>query len=184
MNKKQYITQTQRWLKEMVIGLNFCPFAQKPFEEDRIRYRVSEAKTEEDLLADLVQELENLLKADARLVETTLLIHPNVLYQFDDYIDFLSHLDFVFEEAEILDTFQLASFHPAYYFEGEDPKDVSNFTNRSPYPMLHILRSQSVEKAVAHHPNTALIPEANIQKLKELGIDQVRKLWVSSFSKE
>ena len=170
MKKTQEIIsqQTKDWVEHFVIALNLCPFARSPFERQSIRYSVSQAQNREDLLRGLILELQ---KINSNLdIETTLLIHPEVLQDFRDYNDFLMIVDAVLEDMELDGIIQVASFHPDYCFAGEEASDVSNYTNRSPYPMLHILRESSVEKAVKTYPNVGEIPENNIIKVREMGL--------------
>ncbi len=132
-----------------MIGLNLCPFAKAVHAGNQIRYVVSDAQTPEALLADLARELQMLAAADRADVETTLLIHPRVLVDFLDYNDFLDIADAAVEELGFAGTIQVASFHPQYQFADTEPDAIENFSNRSPYPMLHLLREESVERAVS-----------------------------------
>ena len=134
------IAATRRWIERAVIGLNLCPFARTAFETDGIRYAVSSADDVDALVADLDVELRRLHDADAAECETTLLIHPHVLQDFLDYNDFLDVADATLDALDLGDAIQIASFHPAYQFAETSPDDVENCTNRSPYPMLHLLR--------------------------------------------
>ncbi len=164
------LADTQRWLERAVIGLNLCPFAKVQHVHGRIRYRVSEATTTDALQQHLAQEIDLLLAADPAVTETTLLIHPQVLADFLDYNDFLDLADAVLAQADPEAQLQIASFHPQYQFGGSAADDIANYTNRSPYPMLHLLREDSVEKAVATFPDAAHIYERNIATLKQLGL--------------
>jgi hypothetical protein len=172
-NKAAVIAATRRWLETAVIGLNLCPFARPVHERDRIRYVVSAASTEQELAAELAAELRFLAAADPESVETTLLIHPGVLGDFLDYNDFLDQADDVLTAAGLEGAIQIASFHPDYQFSGTAADDVSNCTNRSPYPMLHLLREASVESARASHADPSRIYERNIETLRVLG----REAW-------
>ena len=172
------VGMTRRWLERAVIGLNLCPFARSVFGEERIRYCVSAAHTEAELLADLDVELCRLHAADPAECETVLLIHPHVLEDFFDYNDFLDLADAALDALDLGDTIQVASFHPRYQFAHTQPDDVENCTNRSPYPMLHLLREASVARAVAVFPDTAAIYEANIATLRRLGTEGWRRLWL------
>ena len=163
------VAATVAWLEKAVIGLDLCPFARAPHMEKRIRYAVCAADSAETLLDALIGELQMLAAADASEIETTLLIHPRVFGDFLDYNDFLDAADAAVEKLGLEGEIQVASFHPRYQFEGTAPDDVENFSNRSPYPMLHLLREASVERAVAAHPDTARIPERNIETLRRLG---------------
>jgi hypothetical protein len=170
------VQETREWLEKAVIGLNLCPFAKPVHVADRIRYAVSRAETPEALLVDLLDELRTLAAADPEEIETTLLIHPRVLTDFLDYNDFLGVADAALEELDLVGEIQVASFHPHYQFEGTDPDDIENYTNRSPYPILHLLREASIEEAVASFPDTDRIYKANIETLRKLGIEGWRRL--------
>jgi uncharacterized protein len=173
---EEIVVATRTWLDKAVIGLNLCPFA-KPIR-DRIRYAVSEADTPDELRADLVDELQTLAAADPDEIEATLLIHPRVLADFLDYNDFLEVADETLEDLDLVGEIQIASFHPRYQFAGTEPDDIENYTNRSPYPMLHLLRESSVEAAVEAHPDTAQINEKNVETMRALGHEGWRRLWL------
>lgn len=166
---EEIIAATKQWLEKAVIGLDLCPFAKAVHVRDQIRYTVSGAETPEELLAELVGELQDLVAADPDEIETTLLIHPRLLIDFLDYNDFLSVADAAVAELGLEGVIQIASFHPQYQFAGTKPGDVENYTNRSPYPMLHLLREASVERAVAAFPEASRIYEKNIATLRRLG---------------
>lgn len=174
------VAATRRWIERAVIGLDLCPFAKAVYVREQIRYRVSEAETPEDLLDDLLEELEILAKADPAEIDTTLLIHPRVLGDFADYNDFLGAADAALAGLGLRGTIQVASFHPGYQFAGTQPDDVENCTNRSPYPMLHLLREASVERAVAAFPDARRIFEKNIETLRRLGQEGWRRLGIGS----
>lgn len=163
------IAATRHWLEKAVIGLNLCPFAGAVYAADRIRYVVSGATTAEALLQVLADELQQLAAADERETETTLLIHPQVLGDFLDYNDFLGLADALVADLGLEGVLQVASFHPQYRFADTEPDDITNCTNRSPYPTLHLLRESSVERAVAAHPDTERIYRDNIETLRRLG---------------
>ena len=163
------IADTTRWLERAVIGLNLCPFAKAVHVKGQIRYVVSDAMTPEALANELQRELEFLAEASAESVDTTLLIHPQVLTDFLDFNDFLEVADGIVDELELDGTLQVASFHPQFQFEGTEPEDITNYTNRSLYPTLHLLREDSVERAVAAFPDELAIAEANIGTLEKLG---------------
>ncbi len=165
----QVIAATRLWLEKAVIGLNLCPFAKAVHAKDQIRYIVSGAQAPQALLEDLLRELQWLQSADPAQTETTLLIHPGVLGDFLDYNDFLDVADDAVAELGLAGVIQVASFHPQYRFEGTDPEHIGNYSNRSPYPMLHLLREASVERAVTSYPDVATIPEQNIKTLERLG---------------
>jgi hypothetical protein len=176
VNAGVVIEQTRRWVSDVVIGLNLCPFARRPFAADLIRYAVTRAATEEELLEALVVELRALVAAPRSTVETTLLIHPNALADFLDYNDFLATADAVVRAFDLEGVIQVASFHPQYRFAGTQPNAVENYTNRSPYPMLHLLREESVSEVNRDPDALAGIPERNIETLRALGHDGILKL--------
>ena len=175
---EKMISDMQTWLERAVIGLNLCPFAKAVHVKEQIRYVISNAQNEEELLADLLDELQSLYDADADKVETTLLIHPYVLTDFLDYNDFLEIADAAVSELALDGEIQVASFHPDYQFAETRYEDVENYSNRAPYPCLHLLRESSVEKAVAAFPDAGKIYEKNIETLKSLGAEGWKKLWV------
>jgi hypothetical protein len=164
------IADTQHWLEQAVIGLNLCPFAKAVHVKQQIRYVVSSAKTEAALLDDLLQEMDFLMAANPTEVDTILLIHPLVLTDFLDYNDFLDVADGATAEPEFDNALQVASFHPQYQFADTDVDDIENYTNRSPYPMLHILREDSIARAVAAFPEASDIYENNMATLRKLGL--------------
>jgi hypothetical protein len=170
------IAATRAWIERAVIGLNLCPFAKAVFSKDQIRYVVSDDTDPEDLLNTLCEELQFLAKADPAEVDTTLIIHPQVLTDFLDYNDFLDLADAAVEDMGLEGVLQVASFHPQYQFEGTAPDDVSNASNRSPYPTLHLLREASVDRAVDAFPEAERIYETNIQTLEQLGAEGWAKL--------
>jgi hypothetical protein len=165
------VTATRAWVERAVIGLNLCPFARAASARGQIRYAVSGATNTDILVEDLESELRLLSVTDAAHVDTTLLIHPFVLGDFLDYNDFLDVADAVVERMGLTGVIQVASFHPRYQFAGAPPGDITNYTNRSPYPILHLLREASVDAAVAAFPDAARIHEQNIDTMQRLGID-------------
>lgn len=165
------IAATYAWVEKAVIGLNLCPFAKSVFVKTQIRYAVSDARTAEELLADFISELQNLASTDPALCDTTLLVHPYVLNDFLDYNDFLDLADAAVADLGLNGEIQIASFHPDYQFAGTSPTDIGNYTNRSPYPILHLLRESSVERAVAAFPDASNIYEKNIETLHLIGIE-------------
>ena len=180
----EIITNTQIWLEKAVIGLNLCPFAKAVQIKEQIRYFVSEARTPEDLLQDLIRELEFLAEANPEKLETTLLIHPFVMTNFLDYNDFLDVADGTLEELDLDGILQIASFHPDYQFADTMPDDIENFTNRSPYPTLHLLREESIDKAVLAFPDADAIYEKNIQTMSALGVEGWHKLFAGNDDKK
>ncbi len=165
------------WLEKAVIGLNLCPFAKAVHARRQIRYVVSHASTEEALLEDLLHELQLLAASDPQDVDTTLLVHPHVLGDFLDYNDFLDIADAAVEEVGLEGVLQVASFHPQYQFADSEPDDIANYSNRAPFPTLHLLREDSVDRAVAAFPEAARIFEANIERLRALGPAGWRRLF-------
>lgn len=163
------IAATTAWLEMVVIGLNLCPFAKSIHVKRQIRYSVSFANNSQALLEDFKRELTGLVAARPDQIESTLFIHPQVLEDFQDYLHFLEDCDATLEELELDGIIQVASFHPHYQFEGTKADDVENYSNRSPYPTLHLLRESSVTRAVESFPDTATIYESNISTLKQIG---------------
>jgi hypothetical protein len=160
---------TRAWVERAVIGLNLCPFAKAPQVKGQVRYALSTATDEESLLADLVAELQRLAESPAEAIETTLLVHPGVGADFADYNDFLDLADGALEELGLDGELQVASFHPQYQFADSAPDDITNATNRSPFPTLHLLREASIDRAVAAFPEAEAIFEANIATMEKLG---------------
>ena len=173
----EIVASTRRWIERAVIGLRLCPFAADAFDQGRIRYCVSRARTADELVADLDVELRRLHAADPAECETTLLIHPEVLGDFFEFNDFLDLVDATLDALDLTDDIQVASFHPRFQFAQTEQDDVENNTNRSPYPTLHLLRQASVERAIAAFGDTAKIYEGNIATLRGLGADGWRRLW-------
>ena len=173
------IAATTEWLEKIVIGLNLCPFAKAVHIKNQIRFVVSPATNNDALLADLKSELRFLVAAVPEQIESTLLIHPDVLTDFVEYNEFLSVCDSAIEELELDGVIQVASFHPQYQFADTKVDDVTNYTNRSPYPTLHLLREESVTQALEMFPDAAAIYEKNIATLRKLGkvkLDAVQAL--------
>ena len=170
-NTSQIIADTQTWLERAVIGLNLCPFAKSVFVKKQIRYALTAANTADELLAELECELNLLANTDPTQLDTTLLIHPQAMTDFLDYHFFLAEVDALLRNLDYEGVFQIASLHPQYEFAGSDPDDIANFTNRSPYPTLHLLRESSIDRAVAAFPEAETIFEANIETLENLGAE-------------
>ncbi len=164
------VAATRAWLERAVIGLQLCPFAKAVYVNEQVRYAVSDAQNTGALREALERELHALMQADASVIDTTLLIHPQVLTDFLDYNDFLDVADATVKALGFDGVVQIASFHPAYQFAGTSSGDVTNFTNRSPYPMLHLLREASVSRAVAAFPDAAMIYQRNIDTMRRLGV--------------
>ena len=172
----QIIAATQNWLEKAVIGLNLCPFAKAVHVKKQVRFVVSSATTPEQLLEELMNELQLLSDTPAEEIDTTLLIHPFVLTDFLDYNEFLDVADAAVEDMQLDGELQVASFHPDYQFAETDQTDISNFSNRSPYPILHLLREESIERAVAAFPDASDIFDKNIETMETLGHDGWNKL--------
>jgi hypothetical protein len=172
----QVIAETSDWIDRVVIGLGLCPFAKAVQTRQLVRYVVTDASTETELLEVLAAELEALAAADVRLVDTTLLIHPHALADFLDYNDFLHDADDKLVELELEGELQIASFHPDYRFADAPTDDPANYSNRSPYPMLHLLREASVSRAVASFPDASSIYERNVATLRGLDPDALARL--------
>jgi uncharacterized protein len=170
------LAETRAWVDRAVIGLNLCPFARAVQVKNRVRYVVSHATVAQGLLLDLCDELQRLAAADAELVDTTVLVHPQVLADFDDYNDFLGVAEAAVTELGLDGELQIASFHPDYRFEGTDVDDIGNATNRSPWPTLQLLREDSIDKAVAAFPDPEAIYENNIRTLESLGSERWAEL--------
>lgn len=165
------IAMTRAWVQRAIVDLNLCPFAKAVQVKGQIRYVVSDDTDPEDLLNTLCDEMQLLAGADPAEIDTTLIIHPRVLTDFLDYNDFLDQADDAVEGLGLEGVLQVASFHPDYQFEGTEPADIANASNRSPYPTLHLLREDSVDRAVAAFPEAEAIYETNIATLEKLGAD-------------
>jgi uncharacterized protein len=177
MSSDDVIATTRRWVERSVIGLKLCPFAESPYRSNRVRFCVSEQRSSAGLLLDLRSELMGLYTADPEERETTLLIHPWVLNDFIEYNDFLDVCDAAVADLGLEGELQIASFHPDYQFAGSQAEDIENYTNRSPYPTLHLLREASVELAVAAVGDTEEITRRNIRTLRDLGHAGWRQLF-------
>ena len=175
---EQVLARTRLWLERAVVGLNLCPFAKAVMVKRQIRWVVSAATSTQALLQELAVELQFLAASDPEAVETTLLIHPHVLEDFREYLDFIDIAEDAVAELGLEGELQVASFHPQYQFAGSRPDDIENFSNRSPYPMLHLLREASISRAVEAFPDAAVISETNIETLRRLGHAGWRQLWV------
>ncbi len=171
---------TRKWLERAVVGLSLCPFAKGVMVNDQIRYVVSPAETSAALLSDLRAELRALSGANPDVVDTTLLIAPHVLEEFLDFNDFLRLAGATVEKLGLTGTLQIASFHPEYVFGDLDSSDAANSSNRSPYPILHLLREASVTHAVERFPDAAKIFERNVALLRELGHDGFQRVLAGS----
>ena len=163
------LAATNHWLEKAVIGLNLCPFAKAVYVKNQVRLVVSKARHADDLLEELDKELDLLAATPAEEIDTTLLIHPTLFDDFLDFNDFLEIAEGVVDEHGLEGVIQLASFHPQFQFEGTEPDDIGNYTNRAPFAILHLLREESVDRAVAAFPEAESIFEQNIQTLEKLG---------------
>jgi len=162
------------WIEKVVVGLNFCPFAKKEMERNTIRYAIFPATQVKDALSNLLEELS--LLDQLQDIQTTLLIFPHGFSVFDDFLDMLEMANTLIGQGGYRSIYQLASFHPDYCFDGEEQNDPANYTNRSPYPILHILRERSVETVLKRYPQPESIPENNIAKARELGSSFLKAL--------
>lgn len=170
-------TAVRDWLDTIVIGLNLCPFAAQPARSGRVRVVVSDAQTELDLLAELQIELQKLDDSKPAEIETTLIAVPRMFADFVEYNDFLDQVDGMLDQFEWTGLYQVASFHPQYQFAGTAADDPENLTNRSPYPLLHLLREDSIEAAVDNHPDVDGIPQTNIGRMRALSAEQRAQLF-------
>jgi hypothetical protein len=175
LNDQAVVKHTCRWISSFVIGLNLCPFARRVFDAGVIRYAVSHARDENTLLSDLASELHLLVASPSTQIETTLLIHPHLLCSFLDYNNFLGVVEQFLEELRLRGTIQVTSFHPQYRFAGTEPSAAENYTNRSPYPMLHLLRESSVTQAADASDEVLKIPRRNIDTMRNLGQERILK---------
>jgi len=181
------IAQTRAWVRRAVIGLNLCPFARAVDVKDQIRYVFSEATDAETLLATLVVELQRLADTDPAVVDTTMVIHPRVFGDFEDFNDFLELADAAVDDLDLGGVLQVASFHPRFQFADTGPDDITNATNRSPWPTLHLLREESVDRAVAAFPEAEAIFERNMETLDKLGPSgwaELKKRWEADAAAE
>ena len=177
MNKQQVASAVEQWLNDVVIGLNLCPFAAKPQRNKQIKIFVSEAETEEALLEDILTQLLELDSTEPEQLETTLVAVPNMLSDFYDYNLFIDCVEALIRQQDWEGIFQLATFHPDYCFGGAEPEDDENLTNRSPVPVFHLIREESMEKVLKHYPNPEAIPDTNIARVESLTAEERRKLF-------
>lgn len=169
MTDDEVLTKTRLWLEKAVIGLNLCPFAKAVYVKNQVRLVVSQARHADGLLEELDRELDMLAATPADEIDTTLLIHPTLFDDFLDFNDFLEIAEGVVDEHGLEGVIQLASFHPQFQFDGTEPDDIGNYTNRAPFAILHLLREESVERAVEAFPEAEAIFEQNIATLEKLG---------------
>lgn len=176
MTDEAVIAATRRWMADLVVGLNLCPFARRVADAGLVRYAVTPAADPDGLLAALAAELATLVNAPREVVETTLLVHPHALPDFLDYNDFLTDADRLLARLGLRGVVQVAGFHPRYRFAGTRPDAAENYTNRSPFPMLHLLREASVTEAAGDDPDRLLaIPRRNVEVLRGLGAAEVKR---------
>lgn len=169
--------QVDQWLNDVVIGLNLCPFAAKPQRNKQIKIFVSEASQEEALLEDILLQLIELSSTEPEKLETTLVVVPNMLQDFWDYNFFIDWVEGLIKQQDWEGIFQVATFHPDYCFGGAEPEDDENLTNRSPYPVFHLIREESMEKVLKHYPDPESIPDTNIARVSALSVEERKKLF-------
>ncbi|HDM8214362.1 TPA: DUF1415 domain-containing protein [Vibrio harveyi] len=169
--------QVDQWLNDVVIGLNLCPFAAKPQRNKQIKIFVSEASQEEALLEDILLQLIELSNTEPEKLETTLVVVPNMLQDFWDYNFFIDWVEGLIKQQDWEGIFQVATFHPDYCFGGAEPEDDENLTNRSPYPVFHLIREESMEKVLKHYPDPESIPDTNIARVSALSVEERKKLF-------
>ena len=187
LTEKEIVEHTENWIRNLVLEHNLCPFAHQPFHNGLIRFAVSWATVAEDIVDDLINELLDLNKCDAKAIETTLLITPYCFSQFEQYNAFLDVADAINEQLELTGILQIASFHPDYQFEGLPSNDVKNYTNRSIYPMFHLIREKSISKTQNAHIDIDSIPNKNMELLDQIGLETIqaqRTLCTQSEKKE
>lgn len=175
VNRTEVIERTRRWISDFVVGLGICPFAQHPFEKGLIDIQVYAASDIEGCLNFLSDELTRLDDTAPTSIETTLIVLPNLVPEFEDYLDLLDEADEVLINLKLEGIIQIASFHPLYQFGGSEKEDIANHTNRSPYPMIHLLREDSVYEATQRHPDVDSIPDRNIQLLESMDAEEVKR---------
>ncbi|MFZ3514881.1 DUF1415 domain-containing protein [Vibrio harveyi] len=169
--------QVDQWLNDVVIGLNLCPFAAKPQRNKQIKIFVSEASQEEALLEDILLQLIELSNTEPEKLETTLVVVPNMLQDFWEYNFFIDWVEGLIKQQDWEGIFQVATFHPDYCFGGAEPEDDENLTNRSPYPVFHLIREESMEKVLKHYPDPESIPDTNIARVSALSVEERKKLF-------
>ncbi|WP_439102761.1 DUF1415 domain-containing protein [Congregibacter sp.] len=169
------VAACRRWIDSVVVQYNLCPFAKRELDRGSVAFTLSDARDEESLLQALEKELQRL--EDRPEIETAFIVHPQVLGDFYVFNDFLGRCDALLSTMKLEGIYQVASFHPDYQFAGTAPDDAENYSNRSPYPMLHLLREDSVERAVAGHPDINRVPDDNIRTLNDLGAQKLQALW-------
>ena len=176
LSRAEVERKTFGWVKGFVVGLNLCPFARPLLASEALRVTVCDANDDEGVAAALLEEIQLIQKASESEVATTLVVFPNALKRFDNFLAFLDGAQQLLEEMGLLGVLQLASFHPDYQFAGEPIESASHFTNRAPFPMIHLLREDMVTRALETYPNPEQIPERNIQKLEDLGLERLQQM--------
>lgn len=171
------VTKTRRWLEDAVIGLNLCPFARSVYVRDEVRIAVESEADFEDAIRATLDEADRLLQAAPDEIATTLVVFPNALADFDDFLDAVGIIDELLEQAGAAGILQVAHFHPDYQFEGTEADDLENYTNRAPYPILHLLREAEISEGVHSHPDPESIPERNIETLEKMGHEGIAEMW-------
>lgn len=169
-------TRTRQWLERLVIGLNLCPFAAAPYQHGRVALRICDENTEEAVYQAFLLAADELINSDPAELETTLLVVPQGLTDFTDYLDTLAVIEEAVSEAGLDGILQVASFHPDYCFDGAPADDPANYTNRSPYPMFHLIREAGLSAALESYPDPERIPQRNVERLHELGIEGIRRI--------
>lgn len=177
MDEADVVAAMREWIEKAVIGLNLCPFAKAVYVKNQVRLVVSTARHLDGLLEDLDRELDFLAAADPDEIDTTLLIHPTLLPDFLDFNDFMQLAEAAVDEHGLDGVIQIASFHPNFQFEDTAPDDLGNYTNRAPFPTLHLLREASIARAVAAFPEAETIYQRNIETLQNLGLSGWQALW-------
>lgn len=173
---EQTRASTVAWLETFVIGMNLCPFAAKPWKRGQIRIEVCEKENSDEQVRFFLAELNTLIQSDAETISTSLLVYPHGRESFDDYLDLLDIAQELLEQAGLEGVIQLASFHPHYCFEGESNDAPGNFTNRAPYPLLHLIREEEMEAVLEVYPDPEAIPDNNIRKMESLGVTKLEAL--------
>lgn len=176
MDNQKYIDKVQKWVESFIIELNICPFARKVSVQKRIRYAVQPSEDLDEVMKAFLNELQLLKRLPSQDTDTTLFIVPNALDDFEDFLSFVDVSEGFLTELGYDGVFQIATFHPKYQFAGTKTTDAENFTNRAPYPILHILREESMENALENYPNPEEIPNRNIQLMNEMGIEKLKAL--------
>lgn len=177
---EMYVLHTKKWINDVVIACNFCPFASKVMHERKVHFRIEASETLSICLEAFQQECERLDKSD--FIDTTLIIMPNAFPLFENYLIYLNLVEKLVRKHNYEGVYQVASFHPQYCFAGERVDDPANYTNRSPYPMLHILREDSVSKAIKQYPNAHEIPIRNMHFARAKGEEYMKNLWQACFA--